>query len=176
MKSIKLKNLVLSAMFMAIGIVLPFLTGQIKQRGNILLPMHIPVLLCGLICGAQYGAITGLILPLLRSSLFSMPQMYPTALAMSVELAAYGFFSGFLYSRSKTKSVKDLYKTLVLSMLAGRVVFGIAQFLLLAVKSTEFTFAAFISMAFVSAFPGIVIQFIVIPAIMIALKYTVYKQ
>ena len=176
MKSIKLKNLVLSAMFMAIGIVLPFLTGQIKQLGNMLLPMHIPVLLCGLICGAQYGAITGLILPLLRSSLFSMPQMYPTALAMSAELAAYGFFAGFLYSLSKTKSVKDLYKTLVVSMLSGRVVFGIAQLLLLAVKSTEFTFAAFISMAFVSAFPGIVIQFIVIPAIMIALKYTKYKQ
>ena len=62
----KIKNLTFSAMFLALGMVLPFLTGQIPQIGNMLLPMHIPVLLCGLICGWQYGALVGLILPLLR--------------------------------------------------------------------------------------------------------------
>ena len=73
----KIKNITLAAMFLAIGMVLPFLTGQIPQIGNMLLPMHIPVLLCGLICGWQYGGIVGFILPLLRSVTFRAPGFFP---------------------------------------------------------------------------------------------------
>lgn len=54
-------NLALAAMFLALGLVLPFATAQIQQIGNMLLPMHIPVLLCGLICGWQYGGLVGFI-------------------------------------------------------------------------------------------------------------------
>ncbi|MBQ1258575.1 MAG: ECF transporter S component, partial [Clostridia bacterium] len=72
-------KLTLSAMFMAIGLVLPLLTGQIKTIGNMLLPMHIPVMLCGLICGWYYGAAVGFILPILRSVTFGMPELYPSA-------------------------------------------------------------------------------------------------
>ena len=90
MKNKAPKNLVLSALFLAIGFVLPFFTGQIPTIGKMLLPMHIPVLLCGLICGWQWGLGVGFVLPLVRSLLFSMPVMYPTALAMAVEMAVYG--------------------------------------------------------------------------------------
>ncbi|MDO4354782.1 MAG: ECF transporter S component, partial [Clostridia bacterium] len=38
----KLKNLCLAAMFLALGLVLPLLTGQLPQIGSMLLPMHIP--------------------------------------------------------------------------------------------------------------------------------------
>ena len=120
MKNRSLKNLVLSAMFLAIGFVLPFFTGQIPAVGKMLLPMHIPVLLCGLICGWQWGLGVGFILPLLRSLLFSMPAMYPTAAAMAFEMAAYGAVIGFLYARSKWQCVKALYKCLIPAMLAGR--------------------------------------------------------
>ena len=78
-ESKSLKNLVLAAMFMAIGFVLPFLTGQIPQIGNMLLPMHLPVFLCGLICGWQYGLAVGFILPLIRSLVFGMPPMNLTS-------------------------------------------------------------------------------------------------
>ena len=71
----RVQNLALSAMFMAIGLVLPFLTGQIPQIGSMLLPMHLPVLLCGLICGWQYGGLVGFVLPLLRYLLFGMPHL-----------------------------------------------------------------------------------------------------
>ena len=91
------KNLVLSALFIAIGITLPFLTGQLKIIGKMLLPMHLPVMLCGLICGWQYGLICGIITPLLRSVLFGMPLLFPSAAAMSVELAVYGSVIGLLY-------------------------------------------------------------------------------
>lgn len=95
-----LRNLLLAAMFLAIGLVLPFFTGQIKEIGNMLLPMHLPVFLCALICGWQYGTAVGSIMPLLRFALFSMPRM-PTALAMAFEMATYAFVAGFLYSRAR---------------------------------------------------------------------------
>ena len=86
MKNTMLKNLTLSAMFLALGLLLPLLTGQIQQIGNMLLPMHIPVFLCALICGWKYGLAVGAILPLLRCVTFGMPPLFPTAIAMALEL------------------------------------------------------------------------------------------
>ena len=100
MKNTKAKKVVLSAVFLAIGIVLPFYTGQIKEIGDTLLPMHIPVLFTGFICGWQWGLAVGLILPFLRSVLFSMPPMFPNAIWMATELASYGVVAGMLYKRS----------------------------------------------------------------------------
>ena len=122
-----LKNLVLAAMFMAIGLVLPFLTGQIQQIGNMLLPMHLPVFLCGLICSWQYGLAVGFLLPLVRSLLFGMPPMYPTAVAMAFELATYGVVAGWLYSRSRWQCVLALYRALLAAMVAGRLVWALAR-------------------------------------------------
>ena len=56
---ISVLKLVLSALFLALGIVLPFLTGQLRQMGNMLLPMHLPVLVCGFVCGWPYGMAVG---------------------------------------------------------------------------------------------------------------------
>lgn len=172
MKNRMVKNITLSAMFMAIGIVLPFFTGQIQVIGNMLLPMHIPVFLCGLICGWQYGVIVGLILPLLRSLLFSMPVMYPAAIAMAFELATYGFVSGFLYNRSRWQCVIALYRSMIAAMLAGRAVWGILQIILLGIRGNHFSWQAFMTGAFLNAIPGIILQLILIPAIMVALNRT----
>jgi uncharacterized membrane protein len=84
----------MAGLFLALGLVMPFLTGQIPSLGNKLLPMHIPVLLCGFVCGGPTGLIVGFILPILRSVLFSMPPMYPMAMSMAFELAVYGFVQG----------------------------------------------------------------------------------
>lgn len=170
MKKQSLKNMVLAAMFLGLGLVLPFLTGQIKWIGNMLLPMHIPVLLCGLICGWQYGLVIGFILPVMRSMLFGMPPLYPTAVSMSFELAAYGFIIGFLYSHSRWQCVKSLYRCMIIAMLSGRIVWGIAQVLLLGLGDNGFTVHAFVSGAFLNAIPGIILQLILIPSIMVLLN------
>ena len=125
-----LRNLLLAAMFLAIGLVLPFFTGQIKEIGNMLLPMHLPVFLCALICGWQYGTAVGFIMPLLRFALFSMPRM-PTALAMAFEMATYAFVAGFLYSRARWQCTRMLYRCLIVAMIAGRVVWAAAMIVLL---------------------------------------------
>ncbi len=160
----------LSAMFLALGIVLPFLTGQIPQIGSMLLPMHIPVLLCGLICGWPYGLTIGFITPLLRGAMFGVPVFYPNGIAMAFELATYGAVIGFLYSRSRWQCVIVLYRCMIAAMLAGRLVWGIAEVILLGLGSKAFTWQAFIAGAFLNAIPGIIIQLILIPAIMVALN------
>ena len=104
------KKLVLAGMFLALGMILPFITGQVPQIGNMLCPMHIPVLLCGFICGWQYGLVVGFITPLLRSFMFGMPPVYPTAIVMAFELMTYGFLSGFLYEHSRWQRVKALHR------------------------------------------------------------------
>lgn len=165
-------KITLSAMFMAAGMVLPFLTGQMQQVGNMLLPMHLPVFLCGLICGWEYGAVVGLVLPLLRSTAFGMPVFYPTAIAMSFELATYGLVAGVLYGRSQWKCVKALYRAIIVAMITGRVVWGVVEVLLLGVSGNQFTWQMFLSGALLKAIPGIVLQLTLIPAIMLVLNKT----
>lgn len=175
MKKELTKNITLSAMFLAIGFVLPMLTMQIQQIGNMLLPMHIPVLLCGLICGWKYGATVGFILPLMRSMIFGMPVLFPNAVAMSLELMTYGMIIGIMYGFSKWKCVISLYRSLIVAMISGRVVWGIAQLFFLNIfnlSESTFTWKAFITGAVLNAIPGIIIQLVLIPAIMIALDKT----
>lgn len=172
MKRTSLKNLVLTAMFLAVGLVLPFFTGQIPAVGKMLLPMHIPVLLCGLICGWQYGLGVGFVLPLLRSALFAVPVMYPTAVSMAFELAVYGAVIGWLYANSKYQCVKALYKCMIPAMIAGRVVWGGVMIVLMGLGGNAFTWELFMAGAVLNALPGIALQLVLIPAVMVLLDRT----
>ena len=164
------KKLTLSAMFLAIGQILPFVTGQIPEIGNMLCPMHLPVLLCGFICGPRYAAIIGFICPLMRSVLFNMPIMYPSAIGMAFELMTYGLISGLLSEKWGNRSYRDIYAALIIAMIAGRVIWGIAQIVLLGIKGNTFTMSAFLSGAILNAIPGIILQLILIPLLVKSLK------
>ena len=96
-------KLVVAAMCLALALVLPFLTGQIREIGSMLCPMHLPVLLCGFLCGWPWGLAVGVVAPLLRSVLFGMPPMFPIAVSMAVELAVYGFLTGFVSAKLPRK-------------------------------------------------------------------------
>ncbi len=166
-----IQNLVTAAMLMAVGIVLPFFTGQIPQIGNMLLPMHLPVIVCGLVCGWQYGGIVGFMLPLLRYILFGMPPM-PNGAAMALELAAYGAVCGFLYHHSRWKCIVSLYRSLIAAMIIGRVVWGMASMVIFGMTGNLFTWQMFLAGAFLNAIPGILLQLIFIPALMLILNRT----
>ena len=168
----KLIKLLLAAMFIAIGIVLPFLTGQIQQIGNLLLPMHLSVFLCGLICGWKYGLAVGVILPVLRSFLFGMPVLFPNAAAMAVELAVYGLVAGMIYGKLKQKTVLSTYIAMLPAMVLGRIAWGIVQIILLGIQNNAFTWQMYIAGAFLNAIPGIILQLILIPTVMSTLYYT----
>lgn len=162
-------KLILSAMFLALGFVLPFITGQIPQVGAMLLPMHIPVILCGFICGAPWGLIIGATAPLLRSFVIGMPPLFPTAVSMAFELAIYGFLSGFLY-RALPKKKINIYVSLIISMIAGRIVWGIVQLCLLGFDVEKFPLSVFFSGAVVNAIPGIILQILFIPIVLLILE------
>ena len=163
------KRLTLSAMFLALGLLLPFLTGQIQTIGSMLSPMHIPVLLCGFVCGWPWGLAVGFITPLLRSLLFGMPPMVPIALAMAFELAAYGAIAGILYERLP-KGLPYVYLALVVSMLLGRAVWGIASYIIFSLQRGAFTLPMFLAGAVTKAWPGIILHLVIIPPIVVALE------
>ena len=164
-----IKNLTASGVCLALCMALPFLTGQIPQIGNALSPMHIPVLLCGFICGPYYAVVVGATAPLLRYMLFGMPPIMPTGIAMCFELAAYGIVSGLLY-KLLPKKTAFIYVSLIVAMLSGRVVWGIARVTLSGVAGVPFTWQLFMSGAFINAVPGIIAHIVLIPLLVIALK------
>lgn len=172
----ELKNLTLAAMFLAIGMVLPLITLQIKEIGDSLLPMHLAVMLCGIICSYKYGLAVGFILPIFRSFVFSMPPLYPNAVWMAAELATYGFVIGLLYEKLPIKNqILRIYTSLISSMIAGRIVWGIVKAVLLGVADKKFTFALFWAQGFLDAVPGIILQLILIPLIVSLIEKQIKK-
>jgi len=160
------KKTVLSAVFAAICVVLPQAFHVIPNAGSVFLPMHIPVLLCGMVCGWGHGLLCGLIGPLLSSLITSMPPMAMLP-SMMIECAAYGAVSGLLMKYTRTGKVyADLYISMVTAMLAGRALSGIAKALILA---PDTTLSAWIAASFVTALPGILIQLAFLPSIVFAL-------
>ena len=162
-------QLVLAALFLALAFMLPMITGHVPQIGNMLCPMHFPVLLAGFVLGGPWGLALGFIAPLLRSVLFGMPPMYPIAISMAFELATYGLVSGLVWHRVK-HTLPMMYAALVSAMVAGRLVWGAVRFVLAGLSGTAFPFSAFLSGALLTAVPGIIAQLILIPLILSALQ------
>lgn len=165
-------QLTVAALCLALCMVLPFLTGQIPEIGNALCPMHLPVLLCGFLVGPLWAAGVGAAAPLLRFALFGMPPLFPTGAAMCFELATYGLVAGLLYVRL-TKKPASVYIALLAAMLCGRVVWGAVRLLLSGVAGSAFTWQAFMAGAFTTAVPGIILQLVLIPLIVLALRRAV---
>ena len=189
-----IKKLIYSAMCLALCLVLPFLTGQIPEIGKALSPMHIPVFLCGFLCGWPWAPAVGALAPILRSLLFGMPKIYPDAVCMMFELATYGLVTGILYKVLpknkdflKTKSMTlialkvsqlpilaifymSIYVALLAGMVAGRIVWGIAKWVLLGLAGTPFTMQMFMAGAILNAIPGIILHIVLIPVLVMALE------
>ena len=181
MKEIKVnkksvQNLVLAALFLAVGAVLPLLTAQVKEIGDSLLPMHIPVMLCAFVCGWKYGASVGLILPFFRSLVFGMPPIYPNAVWMALELATYGLVIGLMCLSKHKNKPAWIYLSLVTAQISGRIVWGIAKAVLLGTQGKAFTFAMFWVGGFADALPGIILQIVLIPLIIIVLNKVLKRE
>ena len=175
LKKNKIYRMILAAMFLALALVLPFLTGEIPQIGKMLCPMHIPVLLCGFFCGPWYALFVGFIAPLLRLALFGVPVFIPTGAGMCFELATYGFAAGVLYRLFPRKKVY-IYAALIGAMLCGRIVWALARLALYGLLGSEFSWAIFVSGGFVKAIPGIIVQLVLIPILVMVLERSAGNQ
>ncbi len=164
----KTKQIVLTGLFIALGLVLPMAFHSIPNAGSIFLPMHIPVLLCGLVCGPWFGLGCGALTPLLSSVVTGMP---PAAIlpGMLCELAVYGLTAGLLMRFLPIANrPAHLYVSLIGAMLAGRVVSGIVNALIFRVG--QYSMQIWLTASFVTALPGIAIQIVLIPIIALALQ------
>ena len=162
-------KIVISALLLALAFVMPYLTGQIPKLGKMLCPMHLPILLCGFLCGPLWGLAVGLAAPLLRSFTLGMPPLFPMALSMAFELATYGLVSGLL-RRLLPKRSLFLYPALLLAMLAGRLVYGASRLLFLAFTDNAYTFSAFLASAVTDSVPGILLQIILVPPLVLLIE------
>ena len=171
MKNNRILKMIFSAMFLALSYVMPFLTGQIPEIGSMLCPMHLPVLLCGFICGWPWGLVVGFVAPLLRSVTLGMPPLFPTAFCMAFELAVYGLVSGVMYKILPRKKVY-IYCSLLIAMVVGRLVWGLAMLICMNINGGAFTFAAFFAGAITNAIPGRIAQIILIPILVMVFERT----
>lgn len=162
MKNRSLLKMILAGLFLALAYVMPFLTGQIPEIGSMLCPMHIPVILCGFICGWHWGLAVGFIAPLFRSITLGMPPMFPGAVCMAFELATYGIIAGLMYKFLPKKKLY-IYLALIIAMILGRIIWGCAMVVCMGISGGSFTITAFIAGAFTNALPGIIVQLVLIP-------------
>jgi len=174
--AMNVKNLTAAAICLALCMILPIFTGQIPQIGMALAPMHIPVLLCGFIAGPAYAMIVGLVAPLLRMMIFGMPMPF-MAITMCFELATYGLVAGLLY-KAFLKKIIYIYLSLIIAMLAGRIVWGLATLQMVNIAflppppfiTEQFGWNEFLAAAFISAIPGIILHIVLIPVLVMALQ------
>jgi niacin transporter len=186
MNRTELRQMVLAAILSALAVVLSRVLHALGgwQAGAIFLPMHIPVLLCGFLCGWKYGMLSGLLTPILAMLVSGMPNGN-TLISMELELAAYGAAAGALngihwFGKGEKETglanVSQLVFSLILAMLIGRAVYGLGNAIILSRGDSPFTWTAFIAGAFVNALPGILIQIVLIPAlVMLAKKWKYLK-
>jgi thiamine transporter ThiT len=164
----KIFKMVLAALFLAFAYVMPFLTGQIPEIGSMLCPMHIPVLLCGFICGFPWGLAVGFIAPIFRALTLGMPPLFPVAVCMAFELAAYGAIAGVMH-RILPRKKPFIYCSLLAAMIVGRLIWGAAMFICMGAAGGSFTLSVFLAGAVTNAIPGIIAQIVIVPVLVMIL-------
>ena len=173
MKHNELRKMVVSALLMAVGLVLPFLVGQVQVLGQAISPLHIPALICGLTCGWSWGTALGFILPLLRGALFGFPPIVPNGLSMAFELAVYGALTGVLYPlfcKATRSHLPAVIASMLIAMVLGRIVGGAAKAMILGFQGKGYTFEAFVAAYFAGTWVGAVLHLIIVPTVVLSLE------
>lgn len=169
------KNLILTGLCIALGLIIPYITGHAAGiPGNVLLPMYLPVVLCGHLCGWRYGLLCGILTPALSSVLTGMPPLWPMLPIVMADLAVNGLISGLLYRKLKL----PVFVSLPAAMLAGRCAYGLMFVTLTAASSAPLKAPGAIT-AIITGLPGAALQLIIIPVILAAAgrsKTQVYEK
>jgi riboflavin transporter FmnP len=160
------RQITLTALFVTLGVVFPIVFHQVALSGRIFLPMHIPIFLAGIFVGPLGGLVVGLLCPILSFLLTGMPPPYAVPL-MSMELPVYGVSIGILI-----RWIKLPILSLLISMILGRLAFGLGLFILGQFLSLPYKLEAFVKVSVIAGLPGIAIQLILIPLLMEAVQLT----
>ena len=154
----KTKKMILSALFVAIGLILPMIFHTVNLSGSIFSPMHLPVMLGGFLLGPSYGAAIGFMTPVLSGLLTGMPPIMPIMPMMAFELLGYGLMSGLLFRKTK-----KIYLSLICSIVFGRLCSMVAAFILSITFAPQISPIPYVLSGVINGLPGIAIQIILIP-------------
>ncbi|MBF4692071.1 ECF transporter S component [Fusibacter ferrireducens] len=166
MKRNYIQEMVLASMFIAIGIALPMIFHSFGL-GSTFLPMHIPVLIAAFTLGFPYAVAVGMLTPLLSSLITGMPPLFPVMPYMIFELGAYAAMGYYLGQKLKL----NMYLALIGCMITGRLVAGAAVWVLVLFFGAKFQGpVVFIISAVTTGLPGIIIQLLFIPPVILLLK------
>ncbi|NLC03336.1 MAG: ECF transporter S component [Tissierellia bacterium] len=172
-RKVTTKKLVTASMLLAIGVIIPSIFHLTGLPGQMLLPMHIPVLIGGFLLPPSLAMLLGVLTPLLNSFITGMPVLFPIAIILVFELGAYGLITSLLYRKLKVPSLLAL----ILSMIIGRVMAGITIYILSMFFTLPLDPIMFVKGAVITGIPGIIIQLILLPSLVYAiLKYTTINQ
>lgn len=164
-----IKRLVIAGLLLALGVVIPMIFHSTGIMGTVFLPMHIPVLIGGFLLPPYLALFLGMLTPLINSLVTGMPPMFPMAIIMTFELGIYGFVASLLYRKLKMPSIISL----ILSMIAGRIMAGLVVFILATFFSLQMEPMSFIIAGVTTGIPGIIIQIILIPSLIHSIvRYT----
>ncbi|NLC04373.1 MAG: ECF transporter S component [Tissierellia bacterium] len=168
-RKITTKKLVTASMLLAIGVIIPSIFHLTGLPGQMLLPMHIPVLIGGFLLPPSLAILLGMLTPLLNSVITGMPVLFPIAIIMIFELGAYALVASLLYRVLKVPSLLAI----IISMVVGRIIAGVTIFVLSAFFTLPLDPVLFVRGAVIAGFPGIIIQIILVPSLVYAIvKYT----
>lgn len=171
-----LNRITMGGVLIAFAIMIPQLfhfTG-IPKSGQVFLPMHLPVLFSGFVIGPGFGLMVGILSPIFSALLTGMPDMARLPF-MVLELATYGCMSGILYNVLQLNRKKfGIYSSLILSMIAGRVVYAISLFVAANLFSIPCGGPIAAITATVTGIVGIIIQLVLIPPMIYLLEKSGY--
>lgn len=166
-RKITTKEIVLSGLLLATGILLPMIFHAVGMTGPIFLPMHIPVLIGGMLLSPYLALVLGIVTPLLSSVLTGMPVLFPMAPIMVVELGTYGLIAALCIRKFKL----NVILALIISMIAGRIMAGVTVALLIQLFSVQMNPILFVQGAIITGLPGLIIQIILIPTLVYLIKH-----
>lgn len=167
--SLSLKKMIISALFIALGIILPLIFHQFGIAGRIFLPMHWPVILAGCLLSPLWGALVGVLCPSMSFLISGIPRL-PSLPLMIPELLTYGFLAGLLVPRNGLKSWAQGILILLPVLIGGRLIYGIAAALLGPLLLGIDKPLAYISAALLSGIPGIIIILLLLPPLVIRIQ------
>lgn len=163
------RHMIIAAVMIALGIVLPMTFHSFPDGGKVFLPMHIPVMVGAFFLPWTWAIAVGALTPILSFLLTGMPPLapMPMVIIMVFELMTYALIISLL--RKKVLKQKKWYSpiwAMIPAMVAGRIIAGLVLFLLLQIYlPMKINPLIFVSGGITTGLPGIIAQIIIIPII-----------
>ena len=166
MKQEKTRELVLAALILALGIIIPAIFHYTGINGRVFLPMHLPVLVGGLVLSPGYALMLGIFTPLINSVLTGMPPIFPVAITMAIELGIYGLMASVLRRHFNLPTLVSL----IITIFIGRVLAGLANYVFAIIFNLDVVSPlTWVAGTIATGIPGIIAQIVIVPFVVSAI-------